>query len=602
MANNGVTGRSWVDSIINAGNQTLAQPLVGFSNLANSGVNSILNTASGVVTGMASNLANSMTNTVSSVVGSSISNIGNSIMGTTSNAIMGSISQISGIISGNLANELTQTGTSLLSANVTNTLNNTINAGINGLTSSIIGGAAGMISSAFSNLTYTATMAIYHKFGITMKGVYLPDLLGTRSNEIQYRAREITIATRSAIRDAIITNLNDQPTPYHSPYYSNRVLTIGQRKFSSRERLPNLPKPKGLFFVYFGLNPNLSTETKVKKELLEYISKNGGNYYSNDELREADYLAMLSGELSRFVKKAVKPSFDFETSKLNQYNQRRLIYKKTKDISGLSITFYNVKENPVQQFFFNYLKYISNDYFCKSYDRWTSESNPFKKWESNDINTINPFGLTTHSNFRMIDRISIIEYYMNKFMVYTYENPILTNFAVGDNEVGSFDEQDITVKFDCEGFDNDLIDISEISENNTIDKWNFKNNVGDTMYYALANFMNVRFSASSYTEQYDYSHIKSTPNIEKNSAYSTNLKNMIYRDYVPYSLKTMDKLLEAVEEKNESFMDIIKNGAEQISSGSFIQSAVDSVSSAVNNVTSSIPNMLSNIPNPFQNK
>ena len=209
------------------------------------------------------------------------------------------------------------------------------------------------------------------------------------------------------------------------------TLTKAQKTFSTKDVNPNFPKPKTLYFVYFHLNPALESRIQYKnkfiKTLIESGNKDGmtvnrdslnnmsAEVYSqlkstldktydskktsdillnNNELSDKglatvnetikDYTAetatldfipthdmfkTLSFEISKLVKNYDKPSVVFDTAEFNEYNRKRHIYTGVK-YNDINISFYDVKESPVQQFFIAYLKFICSDFFCKSAGVW----------------------------------------------------------------------------------------------------------------------------------------------------------------------------------------------------------------------------------------
>lgn len=322
-------------------------------------------------------------------------------------------------------------------------------------------------------------------------------------------------------------------TPMGSNTIPEPTLTKAQKTFSSQAITPNLPKPKSLYFVYFHLNPALEKRIQYKNLFIQtLLEKNGGldtggyqtvtsidqqtkskilsayqnaakgqfgqeapnaiNGYlnkvkkfignqkeSNKENSAAGYVDFiptkdmfnkLSFELSKMVKSYDKPGVSsLDATEFNEYNRKRFVYTgiKYKDIK---ISFYDVKESPVQQFFIAYLKFICNDFFCKDANTWEKQIDNchwqnaygYKNGNGSTVNgtyygNLNSFGLTIDSNFRLIDRISFCEYYMNKVTVYTIENPVITSIDWGSNAMGDFGYNDITVSFKYEGITNDLI-------------------------------------------------------------------------------------------------------------------------------------------------
>ena len=323
-------------------------------------------------------------------------------------------------------------------------------------------------------------------------------------------------------------------TPTGGDTIPSSVLTKAQKTFSSNAETPNFPKPKTLYFVYFHLNPALEKKIAYKQKLIQKISgeswegisvnsintsnatlkdttekeyekaateglseigsKIVGSLTSKstqtskteplsdsslvDYIPTKDVFKKLSYEMSKLVKAYDKPSVKFDTEELNEYNRTRIVYSGQK-YNDVSITFYDVKNNPVQEFFNAYLKFISGDFLCKNFRVWEdpidnnhwNNANGYidvhgKKQSATYYSNLNSFGLNVESNFRLIDRISFCEYYMNRLMVYTIENPVLTEINWGNGAMGDFNYNDIKVTFKYEGITNDLIDIDPYNVGN----------------------------------------------------------------------------------------------------------------------------------------
>lgn len=356
-------------------------------------------------------------------------------------------------------------------------------------------------------------------------------------------------------------------TPYGNNTIPEATLTKAQKTFSSQAVTPNLPKPKSLYFVYFHLNPALDSRIQYKKLFIRMLlEKNGGldtGGYKTDEnvkaemkskileeyksaassqfgedtnkilgsikgkleppeLKDDDHLIdyipppelfkKLSFEMSKLVKSYDKPSVSsLDTTEFNEYNRKRLVYTGIK-YNDVKISFYDVKESPVQQFFIAYLKFICNDFFCKDSNYWEKPIDNchwqnalgYKNGNGANVNgtyygNLNSFGLTIDSNFRLIDKISFCEYYMNKITVYTIENPVITSINWGSGNMGDFSSNDLTVTFKYEGITNDLAEIKDNeviisgSEANTsigakIGKW-----IGDKLGTTSKNKLDLKY-------------------------------------------------------------------------------------------------------------
>lgn len=313
------------------------------------------------------------------------------------------------------------------------------------------------------------------------------------------------VISTGSYTDAISTTSGDEFIPEYTK-------TDGQKRYQTNGAIPAMPRPKTMFFVYFNINAKAANLIAKKKSLIEYLSKeakynqtqnaclaneaelqkiksgnavtdtvnNGisqkitdmakslsdmktkvinkltGNTPTNTEFT-ADYicdratLRQLSFELSKYVKSIDKPSITYGIKEYNEYNRRRLCYDN-RSFNDIKINFYDVKNNPVQQFFISYLKMIDNTFLCKTSSHWKKQIQPFT-YRTDTVD----WGFDLDSNFRLIDSISIIEMFMDKMIVYTLENPVLQQIDFGSDTIGDFSPSDLTVTFKYEGVTNDLL-------------------------------------------------------------------------------------------------------------------------------------------------
>lgn len=314
-------------------------------------------------------------------------------------------------------------------------------------------------------------------------------------------------------------------TPLGFDTIPTSTLTKAQKTFSSNHIVPNIPKPKTLYFVYFHLNNNLEKKILYKQRLIKQLSGNDweteessgvtsisnavkgtldkafGQVYNTlfggdknnktkseqttpsatdkprtyptlvDYIPEKAIIRKLSYEISKLVSGYNKPKVSFKTSEMNEYNRKRIVYEGV-DYNDITVSFYDVKDNPVQEFFHIYLKFICSDFLCKDGKTWRlpidnnhwQNKNGYKDVKGNQqqatyLNNLNQFGFNIDSNFRLIDSISFCEYYMDKLTVYTIENPVITSIDWGDAKMGDFGSNEIKVTFKYEGITNDLIDV-----------------------------------------------------------------------------------------------------------------------------------------------
>lgn len=351
-------------------------------------------------------------------------------------------------------------------------------------------------------------------------------------------------------------------TPEGQNAISTPTLTKAQKTFSSNASNPNLPKPKSLFFVHFNLNSELDKHIQYKLKFIEQVSgtkfsesdaRDIGNalknivsgvsekitgWFSKDkedkkstELNKistesgsleresvVDYIPTreifkkLSFEMSKIVSSYNKPKVSFDVSELNEYNRKRLVYSGVK-YDDVTISFYDVKNNPVQQFFNAYLKFICGDFLCKDKYLWEKPIDN-NHWQNKDgyrtvdgnkisgtyLGNLNSFGLNIDSNFRLIDSISFCEYYMDKLMVYTIENPVISAIDWGDAKTGDFGFNEIKVTFKYEGITNDLVDVEPYN----VDKWEKVNKIPYVRYMVnreikgqVATFLQTKYETTT---------------------------------------------------------------------------------------------------------
>lgn len=194
-------------------------------------------------------------------------------------------------------------------------------------------------------------------------------------------------------------------------FTSKLPMTDGKDRYKTDDKLytSKYPRPKTLFKVNF-----------IKD--------------SNDK-NDIDY-----DELSKFVISVDKPNIAYTTKQMNQYNRIRYIYENIK-YGPLKITFIDVKDNPIQQKFFKYLKKNNDDI---------------------NYNKVNDWGLNINSNKKMFDKIIIEERFLKSYISYYVINPVLKDITFGTDKMGDWGYNEIIVSFDVES----VGDIIYNNENN----------------------------------------------------------------------------------------------------------------------------------------
>lgn len=354
-------------------------------------------------------------------------------------------------------------------------------------------------------------------------------------------------------------------TPEGQNAIATSTITKAQKTFSSNASNPNLPKPRSLFFVHFNLNADLANKIEYKEKFIKQIAgtqfddaaarnlPNGASIVAKglgslftlgygtlwggkkeektvenvkqsidggkleresavDYIPTKEIFKKLAFEMSKIVSGYNKPGVSLKTSELNEYNRKRIVYSGI-DYDDVTISFYDVKNNPVQQFFIAYLKFICGDFLCKDKYLWEKPIDN-NHWQNIDgyktvdgdkvagtyLGNLNSFGLNIDSNFRLIDSISFCEYYMDKLMVYTIENPVVTKINWGNAKTGDFGFNEIQVTFKYEGITNDLVDIEPYG----VEKWGKINSIPYVRHMVnreiknqVATFLQTRYETTS---------------------------------------------------------------------------------------------------------
>ena len=201
---------------------------------------------------------------------------------------------------------------------------------------------------------------------------------------------------------------------------SEHRISDGQKRFRTLGKTTSskYPRPKTLFKVFFEPNQDMGV------------------------------FSFNCIELSKFVMSVTKPDVQYTTKEMNQYNRKKYIIEGVK-YGTLKITFIDVKDNPIQDAFFRYLNYNNFDFRRdKEYDNY--KENNKTNFEDAD------WGLNIDSSKHMFNSIVICEYFLNKLMVYRIENPTLKRISFGENKMGEYGYNEITVEFDVEGITNIL--------------------------------------------------------------------------------------------------------------------------------------------------
>lgn len=247
----------------------------------------------------------------------------------------------------------------------------------------------------------------------------------------------------------------DEKSIEHTTYGENHVqnmipsykTTKAQKIFATKPEglfigKTNMPKPKTLYYVYFDMNTDFFKTLSEHDTFIKTLYDNG-----------LDNLKKLTFEITKLVKEYNKPNITMETSAINEYNRKRIIYKNIK-YNDVKIKFYDVRDNIVQRVFLSYLRGINSDLSFNQHDdrstKWMKEISTNTYQENID------YGLTINSNKKLFNNISFCEYFQDTLTVYTIKNPKITNISFGESKMGDFTSNDIEVTFQYESITNDL--------------------------------------------------------------------------------------------------------------------------------------------------
>lgn len=178
-----------------------------------------------------------------------------------------------------------------------------------------------------------------------------------------------------------------------------------------------------------------------------------------DYIETPEDLRTLSKELSKFTKSVDRPKIKLNTITLNQYNRKRVVYKNA-EFPSIKVSFYDVKNSPIQRFFFSYLKIINDSFLLKSKSSFTMNT----MYDNDYAKYFEEWGFNTDSDFALIDRITVIEWLSDKMTAYNYNKPKITNIEMSSSTLGDWNPQEVSVTFEYEGLTTDVYDIPELSK------------------------------------------------------------------------------------------------------------------------------------------
>ena len=299
---------------------------------------------------------------------------------------------------------------------------------------------------------------------------------------------------------------------------ANAVRNISNGIINGAKDILNTPQN------IFKANTNsLNTKFKqIKTSVSDYLGLNGSSKDSLatalDYVETPDELRKLSVELSKFVKSIDRPKIKLNTYTLNQYNRKRITYKNV-EFPSFKVSFYDVKNSPVQRFFFSYLKCINDSFLLKSKASYTMNT-----LTENYDEYFEEWGFNTDSDFMLIDRITVIEWLGDKMTAYNYNNPKISNIDMSTSTLGDWNPQEVSITFEHEGITTDMFDIPELSNlnnNNNISGYQ-KYFIGKDIVRDVATLVQMNFKGTnSYTTDLATAFIQGLLNNKNNDEWQT---------------------------------------------------------------------------------
>lgn len=182
------------------------------------------------------------------------------------------------------------------------------------------------------------------------------------------------------------------------------------------------------------------------------------NFVRNDLTFNKNYSNWQDG-ISLLVESITRPSLNFNTSTLNQYNKKRIVQSRV-DYSPVTVTLFDTVDQKVFSMFHDYFQYYYGDGHASlqswNYDVTTAEYIPASKDKdfgfnppSMEIATDNVFSFSSNYFF---EKLEVYEFNHKKFNKYSLIHPKITSFSYDTNsyrDMGS--PQYITLTFSYEG-------------------------------------------------------------------------------------------------------------------------------------------------------
>lgn len=141
------------------------------------------------------------------------------------------------------------------------------------------------------------------------------------------------------------------------------------------------------------------------------------------------------------VKTISKPKINLATDVLNQYNKKRIIYKKL-DYQEVTVRLYDTYDNSVLSMWADYFTYFFGDSRPKTANGYNQVSGQ-AKFEDQTGWGFRP--LTNVTNF--FDYIKVYAFYNKTYTSFSYVNPKITSIDFGDKDYSASEPEEINISF-----------------------------------------------------------------------------------------------------------------------------------------------------------
>ncbi len=168
----------------------------------------------------------------------------------------------------------------------------------------------------------------------------------------------------------------------------------------------------------------------------------------NTSVSTIDQLSQI--ETGLMAKSVQLPKFNIQNKVHNAYN-RKMIQQERINYDPISITFHDDSADIVRKFWYDYYSYYYRDSDYLSVDNYQADS----KYKQRQQQMWGYSPKSDPNNVPYINSIRLYSLHQKRFSSYTLIRPMITSFAHGQHEAGSYDpmEHSMTVAFESVLYD-----------------------------------------------------------------------------------------------------------------------------------------------------